>query len=430
MFNFLLTELSTITLYKNVLNDKAVHSLILLLQLMYKSDSDLEDMLKAYCGIYSELLCAMKYPDFYEHLSNLLLYDENPFTLACERNELCAKSGLKEQAKREYSIMYKLAMAPCSFLKNKLKEKNAENAEIGKVVDELPEWNHGALKKHDKHLDMILSDRIQVYEKNGSGLFLKHYFFAWDGESKQIMPVKNPDLVALEKLYLVENQKETVLENTHMFLEGLPANNILLYGDRGTGKSSMVKAIVNKFCHLGLRLLEIPCKYLDQIPTITSRLFNRGVKFILFVDDLSFANNEEKYTALKGVLEGGIEHRPDNILLYATSNRRHLIKETFSERTGLSSDSPDEEVRARDNIQEKLSLSDRFGITVVFTSPLKKEYLQIVHKMAKDEGINIAASLLEQKAMQWEMAYNGMTPRTARQFINWLKGECHDFNTL
>jgi predicted AAA+ superfamily ATPase len=130
------------------------------------------------------------------------------------------------------------------------------------------------------------------------------------------------------------------------------------------------------------------------------------------------------------VLEGGIEHRPRNILIYATSNRRHIIKETFSDRKGLISDNPDDEVRARDAMQEKLSLSDRFGITIVFSSPIKKEYLQIVHKMAQEEGIDIEPALLEQKAMQWEMAYNGMSPRTARQFINWLKGELSINNNL
>lgn len=152
-------------------------------------------------------------------------------------------------------------------------------------------------------------------------------------------------------------------------------------------------------------------------------LSGRGLKFILFIDDLAFDSAESEYTALKAVLEGGIEHRPDNILLYATTNRRHIVKEKFSEREGLYSDNSDDEIRARDAIQEKLSLADRFGITIVFTSPAKKEYLQIVHKMAEESDIKIDPALLEQKAMQWELAYNGMSPRTARQFIDWLKGE-------
>ena len=423
MFKLLLTELSTISLFKNIFNDEAVKNLVTLLELLSKPDSEPENMLRRYCGVYSGLLSSMQYPNLYEHLSDLLLYDENPFTLACERKELSQKPFLKAQAEREYSIFEKLAAIPGSLLKEAFKEKCSEYAEFDRIVDGLPDWNSESLKKHNESICNRLSDRINEYEKNGAGIFLKHSFFMWDGESKQIVSVKNPDPVTLDKLYLVESQKEMILKNTGMFLNGLPANNILLYGDRGTGKSSMVKAIVNHFSHLGLRLIEISCKYLDQIPAVTSLLYNRGLKFILFIDDLAFENNEEKYTALKGVLEGGIEHRPDNILLYATSNRRHLIKETFSDRKGLSSDNPDEEVRARDNIQEKLSLSDRFGITVVFTSPIKKEYLKIVHKMAEEEDIKIDSALLEQKAMQWEMAYNGMTPRTARQFINWLKGE-------
>jgi predicted AAA+ superfamily ATPase len=185
----------------------------------------------------------------------------------------------------------------------------------------------------------------------------------------------------------------------------------------------MVKALANAFFEDGLRLIEIPKKYLDQIPQITSLLSVRGMKFILFIDDLAFDNNEEKYTALKAALEGGIEHKPSNVLLYATSNRRHLVKESFADRKGIYSDNPDDEIRARDSLQEKLSLADRFGITIIFSSPLKKEYLQFVCKMAEEENIDMDQTLLAQKAMQWEMAYNGMSARTARQFINWLKAE-------
>lgn len=221
----------------------------------------------------------------------------------------------------------------------------------------------------------------------------------------------------------MDRQKETAVKNTKIFLSGKTANNILFYGDRGTGKSSMVKALANEFGDKGLRLVEVPKRYLDRIPGLTSMLAGRGLRFILFIDDLAFGNNEEEYTALKAVLEGGIEHRPQNILLYATTNRRHIVKERFSERDGLYSDNPDDEIRARDAMQEKLSLSDRFGITIVFSSPVKKEYLQIVHKMAEERNITIDPELLEQKAMQWEMAYNGMSPRTARQFIDWLEGE-------
>lgn len=425
MFKLLLTELSTISLYKNVFEDEAVKNLVTLLELLCRPEPGPESMLKAYCGVYSGLLCSMEYPNLYEHISSLLLYDENPFTLACERKETNKAYSLRTQAEREYSIFEKLAKVPYSLLKEALKQKCDKSHGFERILGELPDWNSEPLGEQEKSISIKLSKRINEYENNGAGIFLKHSFFFWDGGTKQIIPVKNPDPVTLDKLYLVESQKETALKNTRMFLDGLPANNILLYGDRGTGKSSMVKAIVNHYSHMGLRLIEIPSKHLEQIPDVTSRLYDRGLKFILFIDDLAFENNEEKYTALKGVLEGGIEHKPDNILLYATSNRRHLIKETFADRKGLSSGDPDEEVRARDNIQEKLSLSDRFGITVVFTSPIRKDYLMIVRKMAEEEDIDIDPALLEQKAMQWEMAYNGMTPRTARQFINWLKGECH-----
>ena len=239
MYDILLTELLTISLFKKILSDSAVKNLVLLLQLMRKSDSDLEDMIKAYCSVYSKLIDSMQHPDFYEHVSNLLLYDENPFTLACERKELCEKEFLKEQTEREYSILERLAVVPCSYLKNKLKEKSSANdtdgAKLTQIIDNLPEWNPGALEKHDKNLNMMIPERINAYEKNGSGIFLKHSFFVWNGELKQITPVENPDLITLDRLYLVDSQKEMVIKNTDTFLNGLPANNILLYGDRGTG---------------------------------------------------------------------------------------------------------------------------------------------------------------------------------------------------
>ena len=250
--------------------------------------------------------------------------------------------------------------------------------------------------------DEGMAARIIWHQKNGAGLLSAHSFFIWDGSS--VKPVINPDPVTLDKLYLLDSQKELAVKNTKLFLSGKAANNILFYGDRGTGKSSLVKALANEFSNEGLRLIEIPKKHLEQIPMITAELCGRGLSFILFIDDLSFENNEEKFTALKAVLEGGLEYKPGNILLYATSNRRHLVKESFAERRGIISDNPEEEIRARDGIQEKLSLSDRFGITIVFSSPLKKEYLQIIHKMAEEENLQTDPAILEQKAMQWEMA--------------------------
>lgn len=414
MSDLLLLELAGICLYRNILKDKSVQELVTLLRLIQDEGAGMESIITAWSGISAELF-RMNTASFREHITNLVRYDENTFTLSCEKREADMTGPMTHQAASDLKVLEKLASIRCGDLKKKIKEKVRGNMEANRLIDALPDWNLQTMPP----LDEEIPKRIHWHEKNGAGLLSAHAFFIWDGAS--LNPVINPDPVTLDKLYLLESQKEMAVKNTKQFLSGNTANNILFYGDRGTGKSSLVKALANEFSSEGLRLVEIPKKHLDQIPDITAKLSDRGLKFVLFIDDLTFENNEEKFTALKAVLEGGLEYRPQNILLYATSNRRHLIKERFTDRNGIYSDNPEEEIRARDGLQEKLSLADRFGITIVFSSPLKKEYLQIVRKMAEEEKLQIDPILLEQKAMQWEMAYNGMSPRTARQFINWMK---------
>ncbi|MBP7176059.1 MAG: ATP-binding protein [Thermoclostridium sp.] len=452
MNDYLLLELAGICLYRNLLKDKSVQGLVALIRLVQDDNAHMESIISAWSEISAELF-RMNAVSFHQHVKNIVSHDENAFTLACERHEATLESPLTRQAASDLKVLGKLASIKCSELKKKMKEKMRGNLEVYRIIDELPDWNPQPIPATDesgpeagialhqlKHFndeaeaktrissqlqqpiptgDEGMAERIFWHQKNGAGLLSAHSFFIWDGTS--LKPVINPDPVTLDKLYLLDSQKELAVKNTKLFLSGKAANNILFYGDRGTGKSSLVKALANEFFNEGLRLVEIPKKYLDQIPMITAQLSGRGLNFILFIDDLSFENNEEKFTALKAVLEGGLEYKPGNILLYATSNRRHLVKENFADRKGIYSDNPEEEIRARDGIQEKLSLSDRFGITIVFSSPLKKEYLQIIHKMAEEENLEADPAILEQKAMQWEMAYNGMSPRTARQFINWMK---------
>jgi len=419
----LLLSTATICIYRNLLEDEAVKSFIGLLKMLEKPDCTIDQILGLYCSVYYALL-KNGTPNFYEYVKNAVLRDENSFSLTCEKGVIGSNKAVKEQAKKDLAIIGKLALVKCNDIKDCMKEKFSENPEAIEVISGLPDWNALRGNEEDRlSFECCFESLVSWYRKNGAGVFSQHSFFTWDGYKKELVPVRNPDPITLDRLYLVDSQKETAVRNTEIFLNGFEANNILFYGDRGTGKSSMVKAIANKYYDKGLRLIEVPKEYLDQIPVITSKLSDRGLKFILFIDDLAFENNEEKYTALKAVLEGGIEHKPSNILLYATSNRRHLVKEKFSDRAGLSSDNPDEEIRARDSMQEKLSLADRFGITIVFSSPLKNGYLEIVNKMAEEENLDIEPEVLNKKAMQWELMYNGMSPRTARQFINWIKAE-------
>lgn len=420
MYETLLLKIAGLCLYRNILRDRCVQSLVTILKLLQDEKGGIDSIIEAWSGIYTVLL-EKKASCIHDYVMELSMHDENAFTLCCERQQADLEGPLVKQAVSDLKVLDKLASIRCSELKKKMKEKARGNLGVYRFIDSLPDWNPEDIPAIQWERE--IQCRVRWHEKNGAGLFSKHRFFIWDGENRMLAPVHNPDPITLDKLYLLEGQKEVAVKNTKGFLLGKTANNVLFYGDRGTGKSSMVKALANAFFEDGLRLIEIPKKYLDQIPQITSLLSVRGMKFILFIDDLAFDNNEEKYTALKAALEGGIEHKPSNVLLYATSNRRHLVKESFADRKGIYSDNPDDEIRARDSLQEKLSLADRFGITIIFSSPLKKEYLQFVCKMAEEENIDMDQTLLAQKAMQWEMAYNGMSARTARQFINWLKAD-------
>jgi predicted AAA+ superfamily ATPase len=229
---------------------------------------------------------------------------------------------------------------------------------------------------------------------------------------RQIVPVKSPDTVRLSDLKGYEAERQAVIDNTVALLNGKPAANALLYGDAGTGKSSTVKAVVNEFAGRGLRLVEIRKNQLMQIPAVIESLHQNPLKFILFIDDLSFARSNEEIGALKAVLEGSAAAKSSNIVLYATSNRRHLIHETFSERG-------DDDIHRNETMQEQLSLSDRFGLSVNFFKPDKEKYLAIVNALAKQYGVSEAADL-DLNAERYALERGGRSPRADRQFIEYL----------
>ncbi len=260
----------------------------------------------------------------------------------------------------------------------------------------------------------LIEDLIEFYKQNGYGIFARYKGFSWDGE--KLIGIENLDPVRLDDLVNIERQKKIVVENTLAFLRGQRVNNILLYGSRGSGKSSTVKAILNEFYHMGLRMVEVFKDQLYTFPELIRILRDVPLKFIAFVDDLSFEDIEENYTKLKAILEGSLEVMPQNVVIYATSNRRHFVKEKFDDRNTFYSD----EVHFKDTLEEKLSLADRFGIIVTYTSPTQQEYLAIVEEIAKKRGIEITEELYR-LALQWEMNYNGRSARTAKQFVDWYE---------
>ena len=267
----------------------------------------------------------------------------------------------------------------------------------------LPRWETKAIDLHAAY-----AQRMSEVGKKGYGMFAKHHVFTV--ENGQLVPVKYPDPQRLSELPGYEKEREKVIANTKALLAGMPANNVLLYGDAGTGKSSAVKAIANEFAPEGLRLVEVKKNQLYQIPDLMDKLAANPLKFILFIDDLSFTANDDNFAALKAILEGSVGGRAQNIAVYATSNRRHLIKETLSDRTG-------DDIHEADTRQELMSLSARFGLTVTFQRPEKARFETILEQLAKQHNIQMPTEQLLLKAEAFALRAGGRSPRVAKQFI-------------
>ena len=252
----------------------------------------------------------------------------------------------------------------------------------------------------------LLDGLIRHYREYGSGVLSRYAAFKYDGELWGVSEIED---VTFDTLVGLEHQKQILTDNTEAFLKGRSANNVLLFGDRGTGKSSSVKALLNMYAQDGLRLVEIPKHRISDIPQLTKTLGTKPHKYILFLDDLTFETHEKEYRALKIAMEGQLQAMPKNVLIYATSNRRHLIRETWEDRQGS-------DVHVNDRMQETLSLAERFGISLVFSSPNQKEYLRIAEELLKRHGIEMTAEI-EKQALVWQMNYGGRSARCAKQFV-------------
>ena len=284
------------------------------------------------------------------------------------------------------------------------------SAEIKDSIDYdgfLPDWT-----TRDVDLRYDFMEKLSNIRKTGYGIYARYMFFRLDEGS--IVPVKHPDCQTLDQLFGYERERDLIIRNTRALVNGSGASNILLYGDAGTGKSSTVKAVAASMAPDGLRVIEIRKNQLWQIPDIMEELSANPLRFIIFIDDLSFTGNDDNFSALKATLEGSISGCSDNIAIYATSNRRHLVKETFSDRTG-------DELHVNDTLQETMSLAARFGLTITFQKPDKDEYLHIVKELAAEYGVDMDEAELFRKAEAHAIRKNGRSPRTAKQFIELLK---------
>ena len=278
-------------------------------------------------------------------------------------------------------------------------------------IESLKELERKLSNTHE--IAQIAACFVEYYKKYGYGEIAAYRAFKWDSGANKIAGIKHFEKIRLEDLIGYTNQKELLVKNTLAFLDGKPANNVLLVGARGTGKSSSVKALVNENYLRGLRLVQLTKPQLKFLPDVMETLRNFASKrFIIFLDDLSFEESEAEYKYLKSSIEGGVEMLPPNVLIYATSNRRHLIRETWRDR----SENHDELYRD-DSVNETISLSDRFGLIIHYYPPSQNEYLEIIQRMLKKSGIELDAETLRVEGLRWEMSHSGRNGRTAQQFV-------------
>lgn len=391
----------------------------------YKSISDLidgVDVNNALCEIVSLAEKHSLSGNIYKaYIAYLIMNDENAFSLACEKRDM-PKSGVYSVALKDISCLkklfdYKLPEndSPLSVLEDYACCKGEEGSadyEIGKMAMMLSK----NLQKAENNKEFICAI-ASFYKDFGVGVFglNKAFVIKENGDDFTLSPVTKFSNITLDDLWGYETQKKQLCDNTTDFVEGRSANNCLLYGAAGTGKSSSVKAILNQYWSRGLRIIDVNKYQFRYLSRVIDSLKDRNYRFIVYIDDLSFEDFEIEYKFLKSVIEGGIQPKPENVLIYATSNRRHLIKETWSDRNDTQAD-----IHHSDTVQEKLSLAERFGVAISFMKPIQKEYQQIVLHLAKRAGIDMPEDELFDRARVWELRHGGMSGRIARQFIDSL----------
>ena len=388
-------RLHGLVIFRALLGDPVVAKLVELTDQLDAAAPDLGPV----CGAVAAFEAAL-----FEHTTNLGDYLSNA---VLETETVCVRQAAAGQLSpvMEAALNSELAFLQqlCGLSLDKLLEAADLSAEQDRALAFLPRWE-------TKQLDLTAAynQRMREAGKKGYGMFAKHHVFTV--ENGQLVPVKYPDPQKLSELPGYEKEREKVIANTRALLAGSPANNVLLYGDAGTGKSSTVKAIANEYAADGLRLVEVKKNQLYQIPDLMDKLAANPLKFILFIDDLSFSSNDDNFAALKAILEGSVGGRARNIAVYATSNRRHLIKETLTDRTG-------DDIHEADTRQELMSLSARFGLTVTFQRPEKARFAAILEELAKQHHIQMPMEELLVKAEAFAIRAGGRSPRVAKQFI-------------
>ncbi len=384
-------RLRSLVIFRELLMDPVIAGFEAVLAM---ADEDDGDAFATVCAEFESSLFEST-ESWTDYLCNAVLQSENVCVRRKAHGEL--SPVLADSLQRELALLNELAGLTLE--------------EILAGMENAPDF-FAAWTTHPCDLPGEYARRMNQVSVKGYGMFARYHVFVV--EDGQLVPVKHPDPQRLSELPGYEKEREKVIANTEALLEGRPANNVLLYGDAGTGKSSAIKAIANEYAPRGLRLVEVKKNQLFQIPDLMDQLASNPLKFILFIDDLSFTTNDDNFAALKAILEGSVGGRAGNIAVYATSNRRHLIKETLEDRSGS-------DIHESDTRQELMSLAARFGLTVTFGQPDKSRFVQIVSDLAAQYGVGEDPEKLIVKAEAFAIRAGGRSPRVAKQFIELCK---------
>lgn len=426
-------EISKLILYRDLGKDSILFQLADIFKDFQEEKINKEELITR---IYGQIKAILQISTTYgfaknlwhNYLTFLLITNENPFSITCEK--IGAREGtVNHFAKSDFKVFYNLFHFDFAPIEKTLgidcfntilnyssleKKETMYNKNVSEKVQSLSDQLEQA--QDENEFFALITDFYKAY---GVGMFgINRAFRINDQEGKvEIFPINNIDTVMLDDLIGYEIQKKQLVENTQAFVEGRRANNVLLYGDSGTGKSTSVKAIINEYYDSGLRMIEIYKHQFKDLSDVIAQIKNRNYRFIIFMDDLSFEEFEIEYKYLKAIIEGGVETKPDNVLIYATSNRRHLIRETWSDRSDMSED----ELHHSDTVEEKLSLASRFGVTIHYGRPTRKEYLNIVLQLSKQYlSIPLSEEEICREANRWEARHGGISGRAAQQFMNYL----------
>lgn len=385
--------LGGVAAYRHILETPELHLVRSLLDKLARQDS--AGAAEDYAALFYALR-AGNYSGLGDWLHDQLRYTESPYARLAEEGG--SDPALEGAARRDVEFFTQLCRLDCGRLISAMAEQ--AGAALLPVLEGLPRWPAGC--------PFTFEELTDFYRTHGSGLFARSRAFLW--EDGELFPVDQPDCPTPDEMMGYELQRDQVIANTQALLEGHHVNNVLLFGDSGTGKSATVKSLLSRPGFEDLRLIEVQKEGLADMPRLIRTLGGRRLKFILFIDDLAFDQDDTTYSVMKTILEGGLERRPANVAIYATSNRRHLVRQTFSDRAG-------DEVDASETIQEKTSLAERFGLRIPYLALNKADFLDLVERMAAQSGITMDRQALRTGADRWEMRHPGRTPRTAKQYI-------------